>query len=640
MKQISAKMRTKCQSIVHWTVLLILSTSVQQVRTVSYFIGSECTGNEPCCTFHELNTTALSDQSSVVLVLLPGLHVLLQNFLLEAVNVSELVIHPWIEQEAVEIQCQSDSYLKFSDIGLLNISFVQFNSCSADWTDIGDANVSNCSFVQTVNSTDFYYQPFLTVSTVRLHLIRCQFTGNQAIMGGAITTHHSNLTIDLCIFKDNSAKEGGAIRSNFSSLLIRNCTFGNNCAEDNGGAIHASSDLILQINDVHSLLPVDYISEHEIDIFYSNFTSNCAKSGGAIYGHDLSMHIAYGKFSDNYAIAGGGAIAFVESQIRIYHISLHHNSAFDGGAIHFLHSKSSIVNDTTFTSNRARGNGGAMYGEGSGAFIVTPIIDVTFFQMCAKSNHAKKNGGFAYIKRGILYFSWQHVVITNNTASSGGAFYAYESQFNYLQTTSFLSGNMAENFGGALFLDKSTLAIIRAQITFTNNIVHSANGKGGAIFVNDINCDKNHLCFFHLDLGLQNYTAFVFSNNSASNGPAVYGGMLDRCLTANIEILRNVSHFENRLDVTSEPLKVCLCDDMSRPDCGSREVNFTKLRGEGLGVKLAALDQADNFVPSIIKASYNQSPSAHVPRAERKWVENTGQLYRFGVPHFRTRAHK
>lgn len=102
---------------------------------------------------------------------------------------------------------------------------------------------------------------------------------------------------------------------------------------------------------------------------------------------------------------------------------------------------------------------------------------------------------------------------------------------------------------------------------------------------------------------------------------------MDRCLPPPnfryirfnvIEEFKQISQYEQRpLAMSSEPVTVCLCIDHSKPDCSLKELNLTKMRGESLTVTIAALDQDDNLVPSIITASYTERLSAQLKQGER-----------------------
>ena len=168
-----------------------------------------------------------------------------------------------------------------------------------------------------------------------------------------------------------------------------------------------------------------------------------------------------------------------------------------------------------------------------------------------------------------------------------------------------ISGNTTiknyHNFNGAMLLDSSNLTIAAgAEMTFFNNsalnsggallimlsyfymeagasvkfINNSANDKGGAIyvkpgvgsFVSEISIDINSKCLFQLS----GETRVLFANNSAINGAGddVYGATLENCQfhhTGSVVIDR--SGPPSLSSVSSDPQRVCLCDNHGVPQC-------------------------------------------------------------------------
>ena len=85
-----------------------------------------------------------------------------------------------------------------------------------------------------------------------------------------------------------------------------------------------------------------------------------------------------------------------------------------------------------------------------------------------------------------------------------------------------MTNNIAYN-GGALYLEKSTVDIRSDPLILSNNV---AKQNGGAIFVQDINCRS--ICFMRNFDREREY--YIFTNNTATQGPVLYGGLLDRCM--------------------------------------------------------------------------------------------------------------
>ena len=144
-----------------------------------------------------------------------------------------------------------------------------------------------------------------------------------------------------------------------------------------------------------------------------------------------------------------------------------------------------------------------------------------------------------------------------------------------------LSGNVtfANNSatrGGALALYFCTVNIAaNTSVTFVNN---TAKDKGGAIYVepgispsNVVNYGyevKTFPCFYQLlNCHSKNTYNFYFANNSASfGGDEIYGAFLKSHSCSNCNLTMNISSPSNS-SVSSDALRVCLCDEHGQPQC-------------------------------------------------------------------------
>ena len=134
--------------------------------------------------------------------------------------------------------------------------------------------------------------------------------------------------------------------------------------------------------------------------------------------------------------------------------------------------------------------------------------------------------------------------------------------------------------GGALSLQYSTLHI--ENHTIINLLSNSAMDTGGAMYVKSIVDIGNNLCFYQLNVSAQSLEYYQikvsFINNSATNGgEAIYGAALhDDCIVADgnhsYSFYRKAFFFDNKTDsglspVSSEPSRVCLCNEQGIPQC-------------------------------------------------------------------------
>ena len=214
----------------------------------------------------------------------------------------------------------------------------------------------------------------------------------------------------------------------------------------------------------------------------------------------------------------------------------------------------------------------------------------------------------------------------NNSALSGGAIFLYLSSnlhvAAYANVTFF--NNSVLSRGGALYLLLSTLNIAAgSNVTFVCN---SARDKGGAIFVEagitaemvlsqlDHNFVQDAECFYQCNEVGANY--MLFANNSAENGgDDLYGAPLQNC----------ESHCLLRLDVdeintgispvSSDPLRVCVCDRKGVPQCNNTKYIYLdkKVRpGEGFMVSVLIVGVDYGSTTGVVHTNYIQSHSSDV----------------------------
>ena len=140
-----------------------------------------------------------------------------------------------------------------------------------------------------------------------------------------------------------------------------------------------------------------------------------------------------------------------------------------------------------------------------------------------------------------------------------------------------LFANYSANIGGAMSLFLSTLNFVPgANVSFINN---SANDKGGAIYIEPdvspswINFDTPS-CFYHLlDCNSSAIYSLHFVNNSATNGgDDIYGGAVSGlCMTVSKCKLTVTTDSSSLSSVSSDPIRVCACDNNSKPRCSNTE---------------------------------------------------------------------
>ena len=157
--------------------------------------------------------------------------------------------------------------------------------------------------------------------------------------------------------------------------------------------------------------------------------------------------------------------------------------------------------------------------------------------------------------------------------------------------------NNTSTRGGALALYNSHILLSHNLISTTFR-ANTATDIGGAIYVKLLQNIENNfkfLCFFLLDRSPYAYKTtqtvnISFQNNSASNGgDNIFGGTLFGTCEPFLQshtglryrklFIPRIFHFSPTTlsSVTSNPTRVCLCDDKGRPQCANMEYIYRKL---------------------------------------------------------------
>lgn len=256
----------------------------------------------------------------------------------------------------------------------------------------------------------------------------------QAVFGGAVYQNGGKLTInDGIVFDGNTVKSksqtypnwdgkdsasGGAIFITGANAQLKGngtVTFSNNHAqaltdndESNGGA--------LQIETITS-------ADFENVVFNNNSSKN---RGGAVYVGDTAFTInGKGEFSDNSAMTGGAIYSLDTTGKTV--IVTGSNSTFtnnratgNGGAIANFDGTINVGQNNSFSGNNTEGKGGAIYNSNWQKTSTTNVAGGTSFT----GNSAGDKGGAIYNSGNVnLDTTSGNITFSGNTAKSGADVY-------------------------------------------------------------------------------------------------------------------------------------------------------------------------------------------------------------------------
>ena len=271
----------------------------------------------------------------------------------------------------------------------------------------------------------------------------------------------------------------------------------------------------------------------------------------------------------------------------------------------FQNSHVTLKGNTTFLSNTVYGSSlvledCVLYNKGNSVF---------------QSNDGSESGGITLIRS--LLELHDKIVFIDNHGHNGGALSLYDSSFissvQCFFTHSNVSdhckmifkGNVAANFGGAIYVDA-------ARYKHRNNY--------GKFLPNCFTIER---------------FIFEFVNNTADTaGSALYGGWLDFCSGKakaaqheNFEfIYQTVLQLNNTSNdlsaISSNPSRVCLCFGY-QPDCNITIYELGVFPGQSFQIQVVAVGQRFGIVPSTVFAAYENS-STEIDEIQR--VQHVGKI--------------
>lgn len=246
--------------------------------------------------------------------------------------------------------------------------------------------VYNCTFIGNIA-----YRGAATTFHASGELKDCIFINNTATgFGGAISTGYDGTTgqkvkISNSYFEGNAAPIGGAITTHGNDITVDNSTFLSNKAADNGGAIYVVDDGITVLNSnfgnnsAKNYAGAIYVKGNNVKIQNATFVNNSAHFAGAVRVEGNYVNVLNATFIGNKAISDGvsksqaGALGISGNNVNIDSSYFANNTAEgDAGAISVKGSHIKVTN-SQFYSNHANpfnndlntGLGGAIYTMGN-----------------------------------------------------------------------------------------------------------------------------------------------------------------------------------------------------------------------------------------------------------------------------------
>ena len=491
------------------------------------------------------------------------------------------------------------------------------------------ATATVIAFEFVVNSSTFISNSATLGNGGALHIQDVKFTtaihestfySNTAENGGALSIIDSNVTVMYSKFIQNQAVfSGGALYISGINLELHSCIFNWNKANEFGGA-------------------VDIVSLVAFSVFETDFTTNCAYHGGSITLHESSMVIFWScLFFNNTSEWKGGAVKIMKKNTELIYIAnciFKNNSAIErGGAIEFEAAdtflKIPFFCTDIFDRMNDKINTILQYDFLNNNLLPDKLdyFNLTIFTNCIFSHNTAENEGGAISVQGrhseyipvIKNSDYDRLVLVDcaligNSASDGGGMFCYSSKV-FVRNTLYYD-NTAQYFGGGIALDWSKICFT-GNVSFTANKVSPKVGKGGALFSNDNRqtCEENACPVLWT-----NQSNLSFNKNVADKGPAIFGGVFNRCNRLPEGSLETAF---KRLDFDEAPyiwdsyaitsLQSMLCFNCS---CDKRKVYESVSPGQPVPVTIACLDQLEQPLNNCALKYYSESDNYESVRYE------------------------
>ena len=408
-----------------WITLLLHTT--EKVQSVRFFIipsqDSPCLGEftgDPCLTLSQYSHNKPTGEENVILDLQPGIHRIDTTYLPDIIRGAKSFVMTSSTSASIICDHRLSNPLSFSSITNIQISGMNFIDCQR----ISITSVDN-----------------LTIQ-------------NNSFQRSSLILEQVNATVTGC---------------NFTDIFSRSQT--------NPSAL--------------------YIESGSATIKYSNFISNRPNSVSVdgVKSLFVSDSVFEGLSSQSKAIN----IANPRDSVVVLRcdFSSYRNSASDGGAVSIQDGTSTNISftDCNFMDNRASFRGGAFHFQSTTSNALRPLA-ISFTGCQFMRNSGPHGGGALFINiRSTVADSSVSLsrssfinnlgTITNRFRStSGGAVYiSSPSRLPLSLSECNFTNNIAENQGGALYLQFSNSPILITQSYFMSNRLRRDNSIGGAVYI-------------------------------------------------------------------------------------------------------------------------------------------------------------
>ena len=237
--------------------------------------------------------------------------------------------------------------------------------------------------------------------------------------------------------------------------------------------------------------------------------------------------------------------------------------------------------------------------------------NIYFINNIATSPHELNYASVLYAEDSeILAESNSYIKFQNNTSTLGGAITVVNSTLKVWGTniTLLFLQNTGTN-GGAIAMYYSSQISVYSLFVSVRFIGNTAIKTGGAIYVDTssylVKRNGEMKDFIKLEAATNQCPTIEYINNTARlSGNDLYGGWLN----SRIQIcpLTDIKNINNAL-LSSDPVRVCICNNNSIPDCNIIEHPVELYPGQTFEVLAVAVGWGFGTVPTIVQARFEST---------------------------------
>ena len=549
---------------------LNISSKILNLKRISNTLEQNCTRTFTSLTHSLCNQTSLCDKNPKVIVT----HLLLKNPILK---------DNFIEQKygvggAILIKEQSQLLMKkcvFEDNSaqyggaitatenvIVYVHETTFVSNKA-FSNGGAITIQNQGYLRMTNSefddniSEGSGGAISATFNTTLHAQETTFISNHAQYAGAIGAFvKAKLFLEETTFVGNNVPcDGGAINIQQKAYLrMTNCLFDDNISEQLGGAIAATVNTTLEIQDTnftHNIAlqggAIDIDRSPFLRVTDCQFENNHVEHlltglGGAIYaGHGITVEIQGTSFTGNNVWQRGAIEVDLLSYLWVTNCTFENNSAVSIAGAIYDGSKAVLEINGSYFSNNSADEGGAMN--------IQMQSNLSLNYCTFNYNSATVDGGAILVMSNVKLKVGKTNFTDNSAARLGGALLTDTEAECHIEWSVFNRNAAKTKAGGAVYVVSNS----SLQLENTNFINNNA-ADGGAIYIQDNSNLQTNTCSFSKNFAKQDGGAIAlkgfsttvvesshFLSNHAVDGGALCGNDPEHVSVHNTSLLGNVA---------------------------------------------------------------------------------------------------